>query len=357
MNSTSQKLVTAANRSQQTVTIPASKSQLLPAGFDGGNGAVKLCLDIAGNPVNQRIPAYFLPVHGSVYDVPEHGFVTYLSGDRSDLVGACWIAGLSAYQQNPMGYNRVVDGQRSKIDFGLQLLLGALSHLPSRDFWHLSLVASIHDAQVFGLELKQSLQGRHRVTFGNSSAVTDVWIDVIAVLEEGAGAIAHCRGINTIPPNGQTTVFDFGSGTVTTSVFGAKGNLIDRKVAMGGVERLIEAIARNIDTRRQLGTEGDRQVIRAGIENRSLEYGATGWSFREIYEAELKPWCASVLAPAIKAASPWLATSSNVIAIGGGAQLPTIAELLTRKSIKPVIDPAWANARGLCLISRLKSEA
>ncbi|NJR62921.1 MAG: hypothetical protein HC769_31530 [Cyanobacteria bacterium CRU_2_1] len=357
MNSTSQKLATTASRNQQPMAVLGSHSQLLPAGFDGGNGAVKLCLDIAGNPVSQRIPAYLLPVHSSVYDVPDHGFVTYISGDRSDLVGQCWIAGMSAYQQNPAGYSRVVDGQRSKIDFGLQLLLGALSHLSERDFWHLSVVASIHDAQVFGVDLKQALQGRHRVTFGNSPTVADVWIDVVAVLEEGAGAIAHCRGINVISSNGQTTVFDFGSGTVTTSVFGAKGNLIDRKVAMGGVERLIDAIARNIETRRQLGSEGDRQIIRAGIENRSLEYGSTAWSFREIYEAELKPWCSSVLAPAIKAASPWLATSSNVIAIGGGAQLPTISELLTRKGIKPVLDPAWANAKGMCLISRLKSEA
>ena len=55
-------------------------------------------------------------------------------------------------------------------------------------------------------------------------------------------------------------------------------------------KELIEAIAKNTDTRRQLMKEGNRHLIQAGIESGSFEYGITGWNLRQIYNTELKPW-------------------------------------------------------------------
>jgi Actin like proteins N terminal domain len=335
----------------QPLPVATKISQQLPAGFDGGNGNTKLVL----GEHEVRCPAYFLPVHSELYDVPlslNGGLVEYLKGDRPDLEGQRWLSGFPAYQQSPNGCLRIVDDKRGKLLYGLQTLLGAIASLPHRDFWNLALVASIQDAQAFGSELRDVLKGGHTVKFNGSRQLSTVDVSVQSVTEEGVGAIIHCRA--DIDPNGQTLLYDFGSGTCIISVFGAKGRLIDRKVTPGGVEHLIDGIARNLDMRKQQAGEGDRQIIRAGIEDGSFNYGKSGWNFRAIYEAELKPWVQSTLAPALKAADPWTPTSSAILAIGGGSQLPTISQLLTHKGITPVASGGWANARGLQTLSDLK---
>ena len=76
-------------------------------------------------------------------------------------------------------------------------------------------------------------------------------------------------------------------------MFGLKGALIERKVTPGGVEQLIDAIASHIDMRRQQSAEGDRQIIRAGIEDKTFRYGTSSWNFRSLYQTELVPWMQS----------------------------------------------------------------
>ncbi|MBD1889687.1 hypothetical protein [Coleofasciculus sp. FACHB-SPT9] len=101
-------------------------------------------------------------MHSEIYDIPESSegsLIEYLAGDRSDLIGQRWLTGHPAYQNNPQGYARTVDDGAGKVKYGLQLFLGALGTLPHRARWNLSVVASIQDAQAFGTELKESLQG------------------------------------------------------------------------------------------------------------------------------------------------------------------------------------------------------
>ena len=333
----------------QLATI-ASDSQLLPVGVDCGNGNLKLIVDHA----EIRTPSYFLPIHGETYDIPapiEGGFVTYLEGTRSDLVNQTWITGKPAYSQNPLACLRIVDDERGKIRYGLQMLLGGLATLSHRPLWRLLVVASIQDAKVFGLELKQALTGTHTVKL-NGKHHSTVEIQVWSVLEEGAGAIISNR--TQIDSDGQNILIDFGSGTTILSLFGAKGKLIDRRVHPTGVERLIDAIAINPETRKRLAQEGDRAVIRAGIENNDFLYGRIEWNFQHLYGQELKPWVQSVLSPALKIASPWMPTASTKLAIGGGSQLPGIAQLLARQNFLVVSDGAWSNARGLARIAQLQ---
>jgi hypothetical protein len=107
----------------------------------------------------------------------------------------------------------------------------------------------------------------------------------LGVKEEGQGAIAQATSTAVIDIKTQNILIDIGHGTIITSVFGIGGKLIARTVTPGGVSALIEAIAKNINTRRQLAKEGDRQIIRQGLESKAapFQYGTTGWNFRSVY--------------------------------------------------------------------------
>ena len=325
---------------------------LLTTGYDGGNGSIKLVIDNA----EIRIPSYVQVLHGEIYDVPESkegSLIEYLAGDRTDLIGQRWLAGQPAYQFNPQGYARVVDDRAGKIKFGLQLFLGALGLLPHRPRWNLSVVASIQDAQALKVEFSNSLQGQHSIRV-NNKGVTHIDLSVNSVVDEGVGAMVAALASNTIQPNTQNIFLDLGNGTIISSVFGSGGKLVSRKVAPGGVDALIEAIAKNLDTRLKLIKEGDRHLIRAGIENGSFEYGTTGWNFRQIYNTELKPWVSQNLAMAFKSIEPWREQSDAIVAIGGGSQLPAISQLLTARNIITSSDGTWLNARGLARLSQIK---
>lgn len=327
----------------------ATIGQTLPVGLDCGNGYAKTIIDLA----EIRQPSYFLPFQKSrILDVPnaiDGGMVEYIDGDRPDLKGHVWLTGSAAYNAAPTSCLRVVDSQRGKLEYGLQLFLGAIATVQPRESWSLSVVASIQDAQVYGAELSSVLSGKHLVRL-NNNIPTEVSVQVTRVVDEGVGAVVYARP--SINPDGINLLLDIGQGTTILSVFGAKGQRLHRKTFNEGVERLIDSIATSLELRQQVGQEGDRQLIRAGIEAGSLQYG-NGFNFESIYKTELRNWIVAVLAPAVKTASPWLANSSSFLAIGGGSQMPMVADLLAMKGIQPIKDGSWANARGLARIAYL----
>ena len=331
----------------QSLPVAANLYQSLPVGLDVGNGSTKMV--IKGD--ERRILSYVLPLHRDVYDT-QIGTVEYLDGSRSDLIGQSWMTGKGAYLQSPKSYLKVSHDRDGKIIYGLHLLLGAIANFPHQPDWNLQLIASIQDAKAFGDELKFSLSGQHSVRL-NGKNLTTVTVDVLSVVEEGFGAVASAS--HEFDRTGQSVVFDFGAGTCIVSHFqGVK--LIGREYTDGGVESLINAIATSIETRKYVRSQGDANLIRAGIEDKTFNYGATGWNFRGIYQAELKPWVLSVLAPALKIAQPWMASASTKLAIGGGAQLPQIGSLLAAKGITPLTDSHWVNARGLASLAALKAK-
>jgi hypothetical protein len=298
----------------QAVPTSTDTGQFLPTGFDPGNGSAKLIV----NGTEIRIPSLIAPLHSDIYEVPlvrTGSLITYRSGTRTDLIGQRWFAGSSAYTYSPNGHQKVVDDRKGKIKFGLQLLLGAIGASPQRSSWKLGLMLSIQDAQAFGKELTEAVVGYHDIGINDNLASTRVEIDVLGVREEGQGAIVHAATTAVIDIKTQNILIDVGHGTIITSVFGIGGKLITRTVTSGGVSALIEAIAKNIDTRRQLAKEGDRQIIRQGIESKDapFKYGTTGWNFRSVYATELKPWVSQNLATALKSVDDWRETSASII--------------------------------------------
>lgn len=318
------------------------ESRKLPTGLDVGNGTTNLIVEGA----QTRIPSYVKPLNKAPNEAPEAGFIQYIDGPRADLVGSSWLAGNAAYQSNPDAFVQVVaDAKSGKITNCLHLLLGAISYGHARPAWNLQIVASIHHGAEMGDDLSVQLSGRHTARFNGNAEPVVVNVEVLRVLDEGAGAV-----ISSGFRSGQMLVIDIGHGTIITDIFGEKAKPVPgaRTVSKGGVSTLIDAIAKSSLMIQQLGYEGDREVIRRGIEAGNFRYGQhNGFSFEEAYKAELKVWIATRLKAGIEAGAKWKATTTRAIAVGGGSQLPIVKDALAAAGITPSAAGCWANAQGL----------
>jgi Actin like proteins N terminal domain len=321
-------------------------TQLL-VGFDGGNGSTKV---VFGDKLELRIPAYYHLLSGNIYDVldlPDGALVEYLDGSRDDLEGSKWLTGSAAWHKAPISIQRVVDDRQGKTSFGLQLLLGAIAVMDYRPTWNITLIASIQDPATFSDTLVRSLEGTHQVKFQDDRS-SRVVIKVEKVLEEGVGALIEATALGVLDVKGkQNIVLDLGHGTTIASVFAPGGKLLSRYVHPNGVESLTSALATHIETRKVLSRQGDTELFRQGLENGTFFYGSTGWNFAGIYQQELVSWARENLATTLKSVDDWRDSAASILAVGGGAQLPGIADLLKVKGIKTLDNATMANARGL----------
>ncbi|NET36885.1 MAG: hypothetical protein F6K19_33470 [Cyanothece sp. SIO1E1] len=311
-----------------------------PMGVDIGNGALKL---VSG--LNEyRLDSYICYLSERLSMGQTLGYVEYLEGARDDLQGRQWIGGINAYYHEPRALARVTDNKAGKVELGLQLLLSALSALPYQPRWQLSMTASVHDGKTLGKALKSALEGTHTVML--NSKRSQVSITVNGILEEGTGAVlAYQKQANFT----NALLYDLGNGTLIVSSFNGLV-MTDRSYSQnGGVESLIDAIATHDSVRAQLLKEGDRHLIRAGIESSKFTYGTQypGWTFVDAYKQELPRWVDRVLKPMVRPTEDRMHSATALIAIGGGACLPGIRGLLAKRNIQVLSEPDWANARGL----------
>lgn len=317
--------------------------QLTPLGFDGGNGFSKLTHS-DGVIVS---PSYYLELR-SASESPN--IIEYLDGTRTDLKSKRWVTGDAAYLESPLAYQRVVDEKLGKVELGLQTFLGCLQRLPHQPVWNIALSLSIQDAEILGDRLKKSFDGSHVVELNGRETTVNV---SARVFEEGRGVIVNALKTAILKPQSQTILIDLGFGTTITAVFsGTQLVKQSRTIHPGGVRELVEALARHPSTRANLGQEGDRAVIRQGIENGTFDYGCSGWNFREIYQEQLPVWVRTVLTPALKPVAPWRPRCESIIATGGGSLLPGINQLLAKHGIATLPDAQVANSRGLFLIAQ-----
>ncbi len=315
-----------------------------PIGWDCGNGWGKL-ITSEGEIL---IPSYFKQVLDSKDYEPlgEGAVIEYLEGDRTNLNGTRWLIGETAQIEFPQGYQRIVDDWRHKVSYGLQMLLGAVALMPYEQNRSLVVVASIHDAHVYGADLKKVLSGQHLIKLNGKACSVQV---AAHICEEGIGALTVARA----PGQRKIGLIDLGHGSTIATVFeGNKQIQGGRKVFDVGVHHLVDAIANNLQSRKHLGKPASAHLVRNGLQNNYL-YGTTGWSFEDIYTAELKPWVQSCLAPAVKFLQPWLDNLDAVYCIGGGANLPHIAQLLTKRGIATIPDAQKANAEGLLRLAQV----
>ncbi|MGD1950729.1 MAG: ParM/StbA family protein [Leptolyngbyaceae cyanobacterium] len=319
----------------------ASSSQVSqPMGLDIGNGALKIVTGLG----EHRLESYVTYLDSRLSMGQTQGYVEYIQGDRTDLQGKQWIGGINAYYHAPRALARVTDDKTGKVDLGLQLLLSVLSLLPHRSEWMLSLTVSVHDGATLGKGLKTALEGDHTAVLNGKRSTVSVTVN--GVLEEGTGAVSNYQKQSDFT---NALVYDLGNGTLIVSSFNGLA-MTDRSYSQnGGVESLIDEIATNDLVRQYLKREGDRHLIRTGIESTQFTYGTQypDWKFTEAYKQELPRWVDRVLKPMVRPTEDRMASATALIAIGGGACLPGIKGLLAKRNIQVLPDPQWTNARGL----------
>jgi hypothetical protein len=304
--------------------------------IDIGNGNTKAVLN-GGQPFS--MPSYVLPVHGPI-DKPDEGYVEYVRGDRPDLAGQSWLAGLAAYEQDPTGYDSVNSDDLGKLDKALQMLLGVLSYQLPRAA-DIQLVCSIHLIQL-APEVTKRLHGRHVVRYNAYAQEVTVNVAVLKVAPEGFGAVLE-HGLTA----GKNIVLDLGNGTLITTVYGNKARVVDRDVQPGGFEDLVSRLCADSELVAQLGQQGNPDRIRRAFESGSYRYANTGIDLRPIITRHMQPWAIAKIAKGLAFARKHQADATKAIAIGGGLMLAPVANIFLAKGITPAQDPVFCNARGL----------
>jgi Actin like proteins N terminal domain len=316
-------------------------------GINIGNGYTKAVSETA----QVALPSYYRQIsEGDIngYEAIDSGAVIEIVGSstRPDLIDTKWLLGDTAKEYFPDAYGQVVDSLDGKQRYGLQLFLGAIALLGVENDASINALASIHDSQIFGKDLKKALDGTHTVKINGCRFTREINI-LSRVTEEGTGAILS----GTYSPRGSIGLIDVGHGTTIASIFRG-GKLMDgsRTVLPVGVHQLCDAIAKHPDTRRKLQRQGNLHLIREGLKS-NFTYGTTGWEFSSIYASVLKDWVSGCLAPAFKHLQPRIDELQTIYLTGGGALLPNISAIATRHGLTTIQDPQMAEALGLQKVS------
>ncbi|MBD2093535.1 hypothetical protein H6F67_27245 [Microcoleus sp. FACHB-1515] len=339
---------------QERESIP-----LFAAGVDIGAASAKIDIDLGEVKIPSAIERLSTPPE-SILKGRNGGFVSYLDGSRHDLKGTCWYAGDVAIKANPKGHQRVSDdASANKIGMSLQLLLAALTQFSYRPIWNIKLVASHHDASTLKPQIAAALQGSHRVLLAQHDHESVVNITVLSVVHEGMGLVVSQQ--HRIPENNEVIALDLGGHSTIATVFDGFGQIVDRNPIQIGVIDLIESIAKNPKMRERCNAQqGDTALIRAALEsaeNRfAYGYGRESFNIQDIYEIELQPWLDSALAKAWKSVEDYKPRASHYFAIGGGVNLPHVAECLAAAGLECLPDSEWINARGLYTLAAMHSE-
>jgi hypothetical protein len=236
------------------------------------------------------------------------------------------------------------------------MLLGAIAASNPQNDLTVALIASIQDAKACGDRLKRALAGEHRIRINGGQVIT-VNVQPLGVVEEGLGAAYEWRRQRSEISVHDSSIasVDFGTGTTIASTWDG-GSLTDRRIVPGGVNKLIEAIANNLDFRKHLsGHPAKRHLIRTGIERCDFQYGkASGFNFKSIYQLEGRRWVKQTIAEIENALAARREEIEEIIAIGGGSMLPGLEKQIREKGYQPIEDPVFANALGLQSLATLK---
>ncbi len=325
----------------------------LNVGIDSGNGFLKAFSDM-GHSV--KIPSYiYEPTAETESNIVAHEgcSVVYLSGSRSgELATKQWLIGSPAYSASPQGKLEVAQLDRGKVDYALELFLGAIGCMGiDADNLEVNLCISIHHAKSFKEDLIRALKGCHTVELGNYHY--NITINKILVVNEGMGTLAALLASGRVQSGHKVLLLDCGYGTSISTVY-QFGKQINRNVMTYGVRDLYVAIAKHPDMMKaRNGKEGDLFIIRDGIESKSFQYGKyQPFGFAEIYRECVQTWGKENLRLTLKQLEPQIDSADCMFAVGGGACLPMVDKALASKGFQVLPNASTLNAEGLLALAK-----
>ncbi len=337
------------------IELEQTRTVQLNIGIDSGNGFLKAFTD-KGHSI--KIPSYIYEPKAETEKniVAREGCsVVYVSGSRaSELSGKNWLIGSPAYSASPQGKTEVVQLDTGKVDYALQLLLGAIGCMGiDEENLEVNICISIHHAKSFEVDLTQALQGCHTVELGEKFYT--ITISNVRVVNEGKGTLAALLTAGRVTNDHKVLLLDLGYGTTISTVYQYKKQL-DRNVMTFGVRDLYQAIAKHPDMMKvRNGREGDLTVIRAGIEDRSFNYGKyRPFSFFDFYRSCLKVWANDNLRSTLDNLKAQIDSADVMFAVGGGACLPRIDDVLKKVGFQVLNNAHTLNAEGLLALAKYR---
>ncbi|HBE17076.1 MAG TPA: hypothetical protein DDW51_05555 [Cyanobacteria bacterium UBA11367] len=318
-------------------------------GVDIGAGLVKVS---AGNSTAE-IPSKLLFLNKSLPECLGSSQIWYEAGNAKHLIGKEFLVGEPAQWKAPTNHIKLSDNPALKSEYALEALLGAISKLPYRQKWNLSLAISNHNRKMFADTLRKNLEGEHIVKFGDSD-LSAIYISVAGIYPEGAGSYLSAISLQPGLTGNLIVGVDFGTSTIICQTFSPHGKMLfHQPLELGGVIELLNAIATDDKLVRCLGTgkPGNTELIRRGIISRNFKYGNTDFNFGDIYQAHFKYWISDRIRLIREACREW-ENEAIFLAWGGGSMLPGMEKYLGNIKILP--NGGWANALGLELMAKSK---
>ncbi len=339
------------NKSKSVSSVPIQT--LL--GIDPGNGFVKARADKGDSIILPSLIAYPTEYfEGGV--VAKNGCsVLYVSGSRSDLIGKQILIGDIAYSIDPLNCISIAKSPQAKADYALELLLGAVGLLPQCDRV-INPVLSVHDSTTFGGQIKQKIEGVHRIQLDGEPL--DIEISNTSVTPEGKGTYYYLLKSGKVKKSDLVLLFDLGFGTSIYTVF-QEGKILERSIFRWGVRDLYNSICQHPEMRKALnGVEGDSHVVRTAIETKKFIYRTEEgiFDFSKQYTEALISWTKSNLKQAMDKMRPRIPKAAHLFLVGGGGNLPSIGNYFTKKGFEILGNSQFCNAEGLLSIAQARSQ-
>ncbi len=343
----------ATTKNTNNTKLEQMRTAYLNIGIDSGNGFLKAFSDMGHST---KIPSYIYDPKAETESniVAKEGCsVVYVSGSRSGELGnKQWLIGSPAYSASPQGKLEVAQLDRGKVDYALQLFLGAIGCMGiESDNLEVNLCISIHHAKSFREDLIKALKGCHIVELGNRNY--NITVNKMLVVNEGMGTLASLLANGRVSQSHKLLLLDLGYGTSISTVY-QFGKQIDRNVMTFGVRDLYTAIAKHPDMMKaRNGREGDSFIIREGIESKSFQYGKyQPFSFAEIYRNCLQVWVNENLRTTLSDLKDQIDSADCMFAVGGGACLPMVDKHLQSKGFQVLPNAHTLNAEGLLALAK-----
>lgn len=197
-----------------------------------------------------------------------------------------------------------------------------------------------------------SLKGHHLVNI--NGATVQVNIARVVAQPEGLGTcaqIAHLQSSKGAAP-ASFAVLDMGFANTTIAGLDDENTLLGFHPTTPGVAKLYEAISQRLNTN---GHGATVEEVRLGVETangptfRLKGHGST--NFEDIYYAELERWFDARLSAIATGGQNILDRAQHTFVAGGGAQLPGVKGLASKRGYGIVSDPQEKEVMGLYLLA------